>query len=193
MLLGVGPCKRSLRRRGRGARPHELTTGLQALAQRFTLRIVSLNYDDVPEHGALGLETGYKRLYDGFVPQSLYEPSESHFHLQLHGSVLFGPDLRGQAVLPRYSDRAEARATWVTGSGFGVGPDGLERFALPMVTGFRKADQDLWEPFGTYMGAFRFFAPPYSHVARRRVRRYGPTRERGPAERHDAPRSQPLV
>jgi hypothetical protein len=139
-------------------RPHELTTGLHALAQDFTLRIVSLNYDDVPEHGALELETGYKRLYDGFVPQSLYEPSDSHFYLQLHGSVLFGPDLRGQAVLPRYSDRAEARATWATGSGFGVSPDGLERFALPMVTGFRKADQILWEPFGTYMGAFRLFA-----------------------------------
>jgi hypothetical protein len=140
------------------SRPHALTTGLQALAKRFTLRIVSLNYDDVPEHGSLELETGYRRLYDGFVPEVVYEPGDLHLHLQLHGSVRLGPDVRGQAVLPRYHDRAEARASWTPGSGWGVGPDGLERLALPMITGFRKADQVLWEPFGTYMGAFRRFA-----------------------------------
>jgi hypothetical protein len=140
------------------ARPHALTTGLKALAKHFRLRIVSLNYDDVPEHGSLRLETGYQRQYDGFVPEVVYEPADTHLHLQLHGSVLFGPDLRGQAVLPRYQDRAEARATWEPGRAVGVGPDGLEQLALPMITGFRKADQVLWEPFGTYMGAFRLFA-----------------------------------
>ena len=138
--------------------PHPLAQGLKKLSKHFTLRIFSLNYDDIPYESELNFETGYKRLYDGFVPSLLFQPSDRHLHLQLHGSVLFGPDLRGKAMIPLYQSRAEARDNWKPGSEVGPGPDGLVRLALPMITGLRKPDAAMWEPFGTYAAVFRLFA-----------------------------------
>ena len=110
---------------------HALASGLEKLSEHFTLRVFSLNYDDIPEHSSLRFKTGYERLYDGFVPATLFEPSPRHFHLQMHGSVLFGPDKRGKAILPRYESREEARNEWEVHSEEHVGADGRRILRCP--------------------------------------------------------------
>lgn len=136
-----------------------LAKGLSQLADLFTLKVASLNYDDIPLQTNIPFQDGYKRYFDGFVPSSLYSEPSRHVLLHLHGSVRFGPDVRGQAIIPRYESRDEARSNWEVGRAeFGSTPDGYTRYSLPMITGFRKPEAIIWEPYGTYQAAFRYFA-----------------------------------
>ena len=139
---------------GARSRP-ALVGGLQALSQEFDLRIFSLNYDDVPDLAGLNAETGYPHGTALFDPFRLVEMGEGHWHCQLHGSVLFGDgDLVGGAV-PRYATRTEAKEHRL---GYGGGQqmqDGHQARPLAMVTGLRKADKVLHEPFATYYGLLR--------------------------------------
>jgi len=60
-----------------------------------------------------------------------------------------------QGVLARFPTRQAARATWDKRSSVRFAFDGTEIPRLPMISGFKKTDYILWEPFGTYWGAFR--------------------------------------
>ena len=64
-----------------------LARGLQQLADVFTLKVASLNYDDIPMQARVPFQDGYKDLYDRFVPSSFYEEWWRHVLLHLHGSV----------------------------------------------------------------------------------------------------------
>jgi len=150
--------------------PLPIVRGLEELAEHFRLWVFSLNYDDVPEHSKkIKFFTGYEtrhgdgpvdgdsrffatQLYDG---TNQYRHDNVHLHLQLHGSVLFGPDSRQQGVLPRFPDRGSARATWDKKLTYQQISGGKRIPRLPMVTGYGKANSTLGEPFGTYMGLLR--------------------------------------
>jgi len=156
-------------------KPLPIVRGLEELAEHFRLWVFSLNYDDVPEHSnRIKFYSGYDttkgtgrvhgdsrfysvQLYNGM---NQFHDTDANLHLQLHGSVLFGPDLLSHGVLPRFPDRELARKSWdderlryeITRqptSGGKLIP------CLPMVTGYGKTNSTLAEPYGTYMGLLR--------------------------------------
>lgn len=139
---------------GARSRP-PLVAGLAALAQEFDLRIFSLNYDDVPNLAGLDAETGYVPGSTRFDPVRFVGMPEGHWHCQLHGSVLFGDgDLLGGA-LPRFDTRAGAREHRIPYGGGQPMQDGHQARLQAMITGLRKADKVLYEPFATYYSLLR--------------------------------------
>jgi hypothetical protein len=84
-----------------------------------------------------------------------FHRKESHYHFQLHGSVLFGPDTEGLGILPRFGSRELARRSWEDTTRELLTRSGASRPILPMVSGYRKSDSTIYEPLGTYFGLFR--------------------------------------
>lgn len=136
---------------------------LADLSKKFYLRVFTLNYDTVPLHSSVPFETGYHRSGDGVQEESFY-PSRvrnafrNHIFCQLHGSSRFGyssGDRRTHGLIVRLNDHdsaVESRATTACGNNFGQ--DGVEGISQLMITGLRKADAILHDPFATYFSRF---------------------------------------
>jgi hypothetical protein len=128
---------------------------LRQLAQSTRLWIYSLNYDDVPERADLDFFTGYTAL-DCFDSSWSLPPLDQHAHLQLHGSVLNGGGGASPYVPPRHSTRGDAlRARDEISHGPLRFQDGYGASRTGIITGMRKADGILAEPFATYFASLR--------------------------------------
>jgi hypothetical protein len=85
-------------------------------------------------------------------------PQAQDLNIQLHGSVHFGMEagnLDGVTRLRRYDDIQEARRSWGISTGPSRAQDDHILPVVPMITGRRKADMMLLEPFGSYFHYFR--------------------------------------
>jgi hypothetical protein len=111
--------------------------------------VFSLNYDDVPEHGVTSYVTGYGPGPADFNTAEVLNPGPRHLHGQLHGSVLWG-DARLGSIPERYPSRREAALKRGTFSSSRTTQDGHKGTAAPMITGLRKADRSLDDPYFTY-------------------------------------------
>ncbi len=130
---------------------------LNSLAKSFTLRIFSLNYDDLPDRCAFESCTGFAEDSSGaFDIDSVLFGGNSHCHYQLHGSVKFSLSDGRRSCVERFATRAEARkrrklrtgAQQYSTAGFLVP-------TMPIITGLRKTDMILGEPFASYHHRFR--------------------------------------
>lgn len=132
---------------------HSLVDIVKALANAHTFDIFSLNYDDVPVHSGVKFETGYGDDPFDFNPLRLEVPRRFG-HFQMHGSVLFGNPLL-EPVIPKYNSRLEASSKRTSVGSANQMQDGHQAPVLPMISGMRKADKVLHEPYATYHGWLR--------------------------------------
>ena len=146
--------------------PPAIVQGLTTLAHEgATLWVHSLNYDDMVEESGLPFETGYAPGgaggARGFSPESALDlRADVHVHHQLHGSVRLGNLDVQKFAFAQFCSRSEARRhRRQTAPGAAVThQDGRKAHALPLVTGLRKADKLLYEPYSTYEAALRIAA-----------------------------------
>jgi hypothetical protein len=150
--------------RTRDVRDLDAALLLQSFHQKgYRLRTFSLNYD------SLVVANLPKPLWTGFQPAVTAEsqfllapvyPVDQDLHIQLHGSIHF-------RLLPNDFDPTTRIRRWDDTSG-SIAPfemtsaslrdrylDGHTAPALPMITGRRKADRILTEPFSSYFHYFR--------------------------------------
>lgn len=126
---------------------------LASLAQRWRLRVTSLNYDDLALRSGVDFYTGFEpdRGTGGrYLPQHPW-PRRRHTLAQVHGSVLFGLD----AELRRFSSASSAANARTSRSSGPRHQDGTTGSAAPMITGLRKADKVLEPPFADYYHVLR--------------------------------------
>ncbi len=129
------------------------------LSSKSYLRLFTLNYDTLPLHSGINFVSGFKKssptsLEESFYPIDIRSSYRAHLFCQLHGSSRFGynsgnGDSRGLIVrLPDHDTALENRATTAVGNH--LAQDGIEGISQLMITGLRKADAILHEPFATY-------------------------------------------
>lgn len=136
--------------------------------KNVSLQIFSLNYDTQPLYSDLQFESGFvdvnEERFQVISPVSLYSKRESgHTFYQLHGSLLFGPLPPREPYLngtdryhhiARYQDISAARASREMRSSHPTHQDGTPAGSRYMITGLRKADDILHEPFASYYRNF---------------------------------------
>jgi hypothetical protein len=130
---------------------------LKKLSDDFAiLQIYSLNYDCLAEKIGTSLITGFddhKGEYSIFSPESLIANSSKSRFIQLHGSCKYAlspidSKSNGMLTFVRYmkeDDAVEMRQNSSIGSDFAQ--DGTVMISPYMITGHRKADALLHEPF----------------------------------------------
>lgn len=132
---------------------------LAKLSKDVYLRLFSLNYDTVPLHSGVSFESGFRKLesastVESFYPSQVRTAYRSHVFCQLHGSSLFGyasgdQSARGSLVrYPTLQKAMESRKSIAVGNH--LSQDGVEGLSQLMITGLRKADAILHDPFATY-------------------------------------------
>ena len=83
-------------------------------------------------------------------------PEDIHTWCQLHGSVLFRLKRSEETAIVRYPNaRAAARQRWVDNADRYSYQDGHKSGLSPIITGLRKTDAILNEPFATYSHRLR--------------------------------------
>jgi hypothetical protein len=128
-----------------------LNRALRHLRENIFLRLFSLNYDDVPHHAGVSFMTGFPKDSGEFAPPHRW-PWHRDILCQLHGSVRFA---HGPFGVHYFSDRERAlqgRAHIVQGPSKTM--DGHSFPTTPMITGLRKADKALHDPFAEYLALF---------------------------------------
>jgi hypothetical protein len=139
-----------------------LVAALRALGQRARLRLMSVNYDDLPAVSAIDFYTGF---VDGQGAAQVFRPvhpwpQDRHLWCQLHGSLLFRvrqsmTDVGRYPEIVRYRSRREAARRkwididWVAFQDRHVAP------VAPIITALRKADAIQREPYAHYAHVFR--------------------------------------
>ncbi len=128
---------------------------------RASLQVFSLNYDTSATDGiTTGWWTSFFPRPDGveeFAPKAAL-PEGRDVNIQLHGSVHFGLEFNATkkvAKVRRYPAVAQAQRAWGITTGHDIAQDDHILSALPMITGRRKADMILAEPFASYFHYFR--------------------------------------
>ena len=146
-------CEKSLDRNNR-----PMVNALAELAERSRLRLMSLNYDDLPAASGIQFFTGFvadDAPYQRFVTTPAW-PEDQHTWCQLHGSVLFRVKSHAEHGIVRYpNSRAAARQKWVDNADWYRYQDGHKSGLSPIITGLRKTDAILSEPFATYAHRLR--------------------------------------
>jgi len=142
---------------------------LNRLNEVALLRIVSLNYDDLPWLSNIDFFTGYTGQTE-FSARDTIEPPSLPSLYQMHGSVRFGSLNWDMAVIERHSDRSSARTARESIQGPTRFQDGHQATTLAMITGLRKSDKVLHQPYAAYYQALRTLA---SEIPRWLVVGYG--------------------
>ncbi len=130
-----------------------LVSGLSALSQDVVLKLSSLNYDDLPFLTNIRWVTGFNDA-GAFDPATEWEHGD-HTLPQLHGSVRWATI--GSNMIWFHS-RDDARKEWGTIGQMSAArgyQDGRIAPYSPMITGLRKADAIIDEPYATYFHLFR--------------------------------------
>ena len=138
-----------------------LLDGFSSLAERSSIRLISLNYDDLPLKSNIKFTTGFvdaKESFQIFRP-SIPWPDDCHIWCQLHGSVLFrvkSMSELGEYEIVRYRNRVDAAAQeWIHDIYWPRYPDRHQSPLSPIITGLRKADAIQEEPYASYAHVFR--------------------------------------
>jgi hypothetical protein len=137
-------------------RERELVKGMNSLAARSRLRVMSLNYDDLVGAAGIDFHTGFSDdgpKFQSFAPPNPW-PEDRHLWCQLHGSVLFRvkPEVR---EIVRYRDRHRAaQCKWVDIDWLSYQDRHLAPLS-PLITGLRKADAIQSQPYASYAHALR--------------------------------------
>jgi hypothetical protein len=123
-------------------------------------RLFSLNYDTMPLYSSLSFETGFEKPdganFEVFSPRRFFDWEGEHLYCQLHGSTLFGYPSKGHehesppGLIARYNDTMTARKNRSMSTGKGHRQDGSPAATNLMITGLRKADDILSEPYASY-------------------------------------------
>ncbi len=130
-----------------------IVPALERLAGVADLRVHSLNYDDLPFSANLAWITG-------FAPDGRFELTTDwklaqHTLVQMHGSVRWATT-GSEMTFFRSSVRAGREWDGTVGmSAARAYQDGRIAPHSPMITGLRKTDAILSEPYGTYFQLFR--------------------------------------
>ncbi len=139
-----------------------LVSALAVLSQRARLRLMSVNYDDLPTASGIDFYTGF---IDGQGAGQIFRPvhpwpEERHGWCQLHGSVLFRvrqfmTDIGPYPEIVRYRNRREAlRQEWID-IDRDIYQDKHIAPVVPIITALRKADAIQREPYAHYAHVFR--------------------------------------
>ena len=127
----------------------------------YGIHLFSLNYDTQPLYSDLAFETGFRSVpgskFQIFSPLEFLEGNYKHLYCQIHGSTLFGYSLTplegappgklvrynevGDAIDSRNAIRKSKRSK----------QDGFPSTSDCMITGLRKADDILSEPYASYL------------------------------------------
>jgi hypothetical protein len=130
------------------------------IGKKIRSRLFSLNYDTLPLYSSLNFETGFEQRDSGafevFSPRRLFDWEGEHLYCQLHGSTLFGYPSKDRdheslpGLIARYPDVQTARKNRAMKTGKGHRQDGSPAATNLMITGLRKADDILSEPYASY-------------------------------------------
>lgn len=136
-----------------------LPTALAKLSNHFLLKGYSINYDDMPFWtNGLSWATGFSgdpETGQAFNPKLVHRSDAKNYLYQLHGSVLWGEDHSGESRVVRFNSRSLARAKRTSRSSGPHYHDRSTGCSAPMITGLRKADKTLLDPFDTFLWAMR--------------------------------------
>ncbi len=127
---------------------------LRPLREHTNVRIATLNYDDA-------IERSVDTFWDGFTdqnPAGVDYPGFLHEHplevLHLHGSIRFAPPESNAQVMPelrRFASNAEAKPQRLARKDLMfVSQAGEILFNGPMLSGLRKTEKLILEPYGLY-------------------------------------------
>jgi hypothetical protein len=136
-----------------------LVKALTTLADRAWLRVMSLNYDDLPAASGVDFLTGFMDKAEGGGFQTFQQPypwpEDRNLWCQLHGSLLFRVKyVGGQAQIVRYRSSKNAdRQRWINHTL--LYQDDHQGVLSPMITGLRKSDAIQDDPFATYAHQLR--------------------------------------
>lgn len=152
-----------------------VSQGLRTLHEDTSLKVFSLNYDNLAFGSGVDFYTGFERQgrnYAEFVPRYPW-PTEQDYLCQLHGSVHFGYR-ESPSHIVRFDDITKARETWksyveesdsVNGSHtfhfrdrlYVPLQDGGTALIGPMISGLRKVDKTTvgFAPYSYYINAMR--------------------------------------
>jgi hypothetical protein len=134
----------------------------QEAARKGTWNFGTLNYDNCIEQSLAGA------LEDGFVPLrpglSRFDPrrfigSTVNRILHLHGSIFYGHEPGRDPLASEWEDLAkfdvhqDAKNTWF-GRSRATAQSGEETIMGPLITGLRKADKIMIDPYSTYYWTF---------------------------------------
>lgn len=131
---------------------------LHGLSKKSYIRLHSLNYDTIPLNSGIDFKTGYVKYpssidEESFSPNDLRFSFRSHIFCQLHGSIQFGyaSEETSRGLIVRFSDIQKAissRSSTAVSNHYAQ--DGIEGLSQLMITGLRKADAILHDPFASY-------------------------------------------
>lgn len=131
---------------------------LQVLSKNSYIRLHSLNYDTIPLSSGIDFKTGYVKLpgsidEESFSPNDLRFSYRSHIFCQLHGSIQFGyaSEEMSRGLIVRFNNLQKAinsRSSTAVSNHYAQ--DGIEGISQLMITGLRKADAILHDPFASY-------------------------------------------
>jgi hypothetical protein len=142
---------------------------ITALRDKILTKVFSLNYDSRVIDLSLGWWTGFRSLdaveagtHDSKAGVEIFEPkaeipSDEHAFIQLHGSTHF--DWIAHYIAPRYViaryPSPLLRHSTPRREGFDLWNDRSAMPSLGMITGFRKGEKILTEPYASYFHHFR--------------------------------------
>jgi hypothetical protein len=128
-----------------------LNRALRRLRANNFVRLFSLNYDDIAHRAGIEFLTGFPKDEGPFEPP-LRWPWHKDILCQLHGSVRFA---HGPIDFHYFTDLERAfRARQHVVQGPSRAMDGHSFPTAPMITGLRKADKALHDPFAEYLALF---------------------------------------
>ncbi|MBL7664994.1 MAG: hypothetical protein JNM93_07655 [Bacteriovoracaceae bacterium] len=144
-----------------------LNNFLNDISSKKVLNIFSLNYDTQPLFSNIDFRTGFKTFcnesFEYFSSQEMERSYSDHMFCQLHGSILFSyppanfrdlDEEKFPGSFARYKNPHDCIATRTESGNSSELPDGGARISTLMITGLRKADDILDEPFASYFRAF---------------------------------------
>jgi len=138
----------------------------------YNLHVYSLNYDSLPTFSGIDFNTGFNKteeqnkfIFRRFSPSEIMLKNKfTNLFCQLHGSLLFGKisfKKTSKEEIVMFNDLGSSFAYRKAGSQannycspYKEAQDGYNIPTIPIITSLRKADDILFEPFGTYMQSF---------------------------------------
>jgi len=134
---------------------------LSQLTPHFTLRLFTLNYDDLVDRVQLPWNDGFvsnnSDYYQPFDPKQFLSQNEAPAPLlvHLHGSTRFGYAQDGIFDIHKYKS-PEVALNHAQDKGFSQNVNGKMIFSGPMISGLSKIEQLLYRPcpYGYYLKSF---------------------------------------
>ncbi len=138
-----------------------IVDGLRELSRHFNIKLFSLNYDTIPLLSGIPFETVFSGNYkDKHGEYKLFDSSflyyAPHTYVNIHGSVHLSIS-RFYNKIKWYVQPGSAYSTNLELGGSNLQTqDKHIKYPTPVITGFRKADYIIDEPFRTFYQYFNY-------------------------------------